>query len=384
MHDVMNVLFIHPNNKYTGQEISLLERIIGLKHNGVNCAVVLPEQGKFGRILGEYDIPVVIADLSRFDRSNKRAFVRSIWTMRRIIKQQQASIVHCSGIYSNQYAVWAAKLSGIPCVASISTTVYNDYDFRSNFTHALNRVCCVSEAVRQNLLEKSRVTEQQAVTLYDGYHLDSIKVDPDAVARFRTDFDIQDHHRIIATIGEVIPRKGIEYFVEMAHILKKQHDHLKFLVIGEHHNDEYEQQVRQQIQKLNLSDDVIFTGFQPDIYSIISQLDVSVVASLAEGLCRVIVETQQMEKPIVSTAVSGNVEAIRDGYNGYLVESQRPDLLAERVSHILKHPDEARTLGQNAKASVQEKFTLQAHVDHLLRIYRDISKGDSPQKGTGR
>lgn len=368
----MKVLFVHPNNNYTGQEISLIERIVGLQKHGVECEVLLPGDGQFCQKLQEAKIPVHQITLSRFNRTNPIAFMQSIRVLSNLVAKQKISIIHCSGVYSHQLALWVSRVTKVPCVASVSTTVYTSYDYNKNLVQHTDCVFCVSEVVRRSLLKNCDLPECKAVTLYDGYKLDDIVIKKAVIQDFRSKFNLSENDFVVAVIGEFIPRKGMEYFVSMASILKEKHANMKFFIIGKHHGDAYEERVRRQIKRLGLEEDLIIAGFFTDIYSIISQINVVVVSSLAEGLCRVIVEAQHMKKPVVSTDVSGNVEAIVEGKTGLIVPPERPDLLADRVSHVYQHPKEAIQIGVNAHVSVKEKFTLDMHVQNLINKYQEL------------
>jgi hypothetical protein len=54
----IKVLFVHPNNKLTGQEFSLVERMRALRKFDVRCELMLPEEGDFSRLVGENDFPI--------------------------------------------------------------------------------------------------------------------------------------------------------------------------------------------------------------------------------------------------------------------------------------------------------------------------------------
>ena len=75
--------------------------------------------------------------------------------------------------------------------------------------------------------------------------------------------------------------------------------------------------------------------------------------------------------PVVASDVGGLPEIIRHGENGLLVDNT-PQAIAAAVRQLLENPDFARRLGDAARRTVMERFT----VDHLVRrtmeVYREV------------
>ena len=66
--------------------------------------------------------------------------------------------------------------------------------------------------------------------------------------------------------------------------------------------------------------------------------------------------------PVVVTRRGGLPEIVVDGETGFLIESARPDQLAERLRRLIESPHLRRTMGEAAKRRAQEKFTMNSMV----------------------
>ena len=99
---------------------------------------------------------------------------------------------------------------------------------------------------------------------------------------------------------------------------------------------------------------------------------VILVTSAYEGLPMVIIEAFQSGFPCVATRVSGHPEVIVDGENGFLVDVDRPDQMADRCIEILKDPDLHERMSLSAQETIAERFTLERQIKEYLALYRKL------------
>lgn len=97
---------------------------------------------------------------------------------------------------------------------------------------------------------------------------------------------------------------------------------------------------------------------------------VLVVPSAYEGLPTVILEALRSGLPCVATRVSGNPEVIADGINGFLVDVDRPESLAEKAARIAGNRALRESMSLAARATVEERFNVERLVSDHLRLYR--------------
>lgn len=88
-----------------------------------------------------------------------------------------------------------------------------------------------------------------------------------------------------------------------------------------------------------------------------------------------IVESMASGAAVVASDVPPVRELIRDRENGWLVHPERPAELARAIRILLEHPERARTLGEHARRTVEERFTWERSTEALRRAYGDLMKG---------
>ncbi len=87
-----------------------------------------------------------------------------------------------------------------------------------------------------------------------------------------------------------------------------------------------------------------------------------------------ILESMASGIAVVASDVPPVRELIRDRENGWLVHPDRPAELARAIRILLEHPQRARQLGENARRTIDERFTWQRSTDALRSIYERVTK----------
>ncbi|MHB8172756.1 MAG: glycosyltransferase family 4 protein [Thermincolia bacterium] len=138
------------------------------------------------------------------------------------------------------------------------------------------------------------------------------------------------------------------------------------------HQQKHVNKISQMVEELGLQDHV-FARFFPfeDMPYVYQAAEICVYPSCFEepfGL--VMLEAQATAKPIVVSRAGGMPEVIKNGENGYIVEMENHEALANRCAYLLCNPQLARTMGQTGRRYVEEGFTKEIMTAHTLEVYR--------------
>ncbi|MCE7979617.1 MAG: glycosyltransferase family 1 protein [Caldilinea sp. CFX5] len=94
-----------------------------------------------------------------------------------------------------------------------------------------------------------------------------------------------------------------------------------------------------------------------------------VLSSDEEGLGIVILEAMASGIPVVATRCGGPETAVREGETGFLVATGDPEMLAHRMSQLLKNPVEAEAMGKAGRKIAEQHFSLEAAGRAFLQQY---------------
>lgn len=122
--------------------------------------------------------------------------------------------------------------------------------------------------------------------------------------------------------------------------------------------------------KLTKTGDILFVVGNQELLvnSIQKYSSVVIQKSIREGFCLSVTEALWKRTPVVASNVGGLPIQIQDGKNGFLLKPDDTDGFAERIIYILKHPKEAKKLGDKARETVRRKFL----ITRLLSDYLDM------------
>lgn len=162
--------------------------------------------------------------------------------------------------------------------------------------------------------------------------------------------------KAIITCGRIDYSKGYEYLIELAAKVLLVHSDWQWHIYGGG-DEEYQKKLQIQIDKLGLSERLIFMGTHSDIYDIYPQYSFYVMTSRWEGFGMVLIEAKARRLPCVAFDIySGPSDIIRDGVDGYLVPPFDIDALAEKINFLIEHPEERKRLAANARGNL-DKFS---------------------------
>lgn len=97
---------------------------------------------------------------------------------------------------------------------------------------------------------------------------------------------------------------------------------------------------------------------------------VFVFPSLSEGMARVTLEAMACGLPVITTFESGSV--VRDGFDGFVIESSNAKILAKKMSYFIDNNNEIQRMGINARKRA-EHFTWEHYSKHFSQIMDDIT-----------
>jgi len=103
-----------------------------------------------------------------------------------------------------------------------------------------------------------------------------------------------------------------------------------------------------------------------------------VLTSSSESLSNSIMESMAAGVPVVAGRVGGNDELVRDGENGFLVETGSDEEFAERIEILVNQPEMRKSFGAAAKRDAQ-KFTVENICSQYERLYMSLLE----EKGIG-
>ena len=295
-----------------------------------------------------------------------RATIKSI---RNLVTQTAADVVHAHGYKADIYVYFALRKSRTPFVSTCHTwydtdllvSLYGKADrlVLRNFA----RVVSVSDEVTQRLL-KAGVRPNKIRMVRNGIDLRPFRSAPPSL---RTD-PTPTRPLLVGLIGRLAWEKGVDIFLQSAALVLAQLPNTKFVVVGEGPDRE---KLDRQIDDLNIRPSVTMLGRRNDMPSVYASLDIMVSSSRQEGLPIAILEGMASALPLVATSVGEVPTVIQDGRTGILVPPNNPELLAASIVELLRDPVQRTRLGAAARQLIADQYSAERMTAEYLRVYEE-------------
>jgi glycosyltransferase involved in cell wall biosynthesis len=142
------------------------------------------------------------------------------------------------------------------------------------------------------------------------------------------------------------------------------------------------QDLRSFVAAHGLEDRAVFLGEldQEAIRNWYALSSVVVLPTYSEGLGRVLLEAQAMQKPVVAYDCGGVGEAVLPNETGFLVKTGDVQALADRIDFLFKNEAERVRMGKQGREFVLRRFGISAFVQRHEAFYlRALSGGDGTE-----
>ena len=171
---------------------------------------------------------------------------------------------------------------------------------------------------------------------------------------------------VIGAIGRDSPIKGWDILFDALSILKKKQIpfHCRVSIL----KDNYAEQIR----RLDLNDNVDFLGWVSDKTNFFSHTDIYCLPSRGEGMPLTVLEAMMHAKPVAASNCPGIVEILQNSNAGFIHPIEDAHKLAEDLAFLLTHPQERKTMGQNARTHILQNFNRSNLPNRLKKIIENV------------
>ena len=172
-------------------------------------------------------------------------------------------------------------------------------------------------------------------------------------------------------IGRLHEQKGVDVLLTAFEHVVEQHPtaNLTLNVLGD---GPLRDTLRTQAQQLGIAQRVTFVGQSDLVHQYLSQADIFILPSRAEGISNALLEAMACALPIVATRIPGNSDVIEHGRNGLLFTVDDPGSLTHAIMSLVLDADLRQRLGVAARQTAEDQFSLSFVADRYVSLYRDL------------
>ena len=289
----------------------------------------------------------------------------------RHIRRNNIDLVHCNnGVFENFSAVFAARLTGTPCIAHIRGT--EPIMKIEKLVHRwLAKIIVLNKDMYDAYVDVFGRRKVQLV--YNGVDLDIFgNADPQ---KLKNEFSIKKDQFCVGTFARLVEGKGIPEFLQAASEASQVIDNIRFFVAGGGDPDsDFEDRLHAESRRLGLQDKLVFAGWRDDVRDFMSAMDLvlQVSTTYPEGMSLAPIEAMALSRPVIVTDNPGYANIVLPGRTGFVVPVSEIDQLGSLVIKLAQDRELARELGENAYQRVLEEFEYGIVVGRIEKIYDEV------------
>jgi glycosyltransferase involved in cell wall biosynthesis len=247
-------------------------------------------------------------------------------------------------------------------------------DFLHRFLYKrLDGILCISNFIRQNVIETCPVEPQKVHTLWNAIDVDRYKPEIYNKTDVRKDLGIDKEALVVGLAGRFTKMKGHKEFLYAAKQIKDETDlNVLFLIVGDasYGEESYGEEIRALVTELQLDSKVIFTGFSKDIPRMMSAIDILTFPSHKESFGYILLEAMAMRLPVVASNSGAVPEIVIEGETGFLVPPKDANPLTEKIMILLQDQSLRENFGLAGRKRVEKYFLIDSFIEALEGHYK--------------
>ncbi len=291
----------------------------------------------------------------------------------RITQKTKPSIVYLNNLLNSQLPGLAAGLlRGAKCISC-----HQDFEFPSGLVKfaekSVTHHVAISTTIEDHLIEFG-IPKEKITLIHNCVDTETFSPGLHPVD-LNTEFNIPRHKKVFAIFGRLVRWKGIHEFIKSARLVLDEYPDSHGLIVGSisDGNAKYEEELKNLVIKLGLSEDITFSGYRADIPRLMRSVDIIVHQSTKpEPFGLVVIEGMSTGKPVVAMQEGGPLDIITSGVDGLLAEPRNPEAVANRILDFMKDEDFSKRTGLAARNCVIEKFSAKVQARKYASLFNTV------------
>ena len=299
---------------------------------------------------------------------------KAIGAIARHLRRIDPDIVHGAVFEGVSMATFAGRLAGIQNIIIEETGDPSIRRLGGNLLmglySALVTACVgVSRPVSDYFTQTLHTPESKVFCIENGVRAMS---PPTAEEKrtWRHQWGISDNDIVIGSVGRMNDEhKRFSGLIDLVPTLREQNLPVKLLLVGDGQDLE---KLQNRAKSLDISDHVVFPGFQREIESFFGMMDIFALLSFQEAFGLVVAEAMMCELPTVITSVGGMKYLTVDGKTGFQVPGDTPEAAEAPLRKLIEDESLRNTMGASGRERALEKYSHQAYIEKVEKLYGEL------------
>ena len=177
----------------------------------------------------------------------------------------------------------------------------------------------------------------------------------------------------ICYIGRPSYQKNTFFLLEVVKHTVRRIPDIKFLLLGVGYYSPDLEKMKQFITEYHLESNIELLPWlaHKETLEYVKNSIFYLTVARYEGLPLSVLEAMSLGKAIVASDVVGNMDCVKDGYNGFLLPLDAA-VFAEKICYLIENSIEREKMGVNSRILFEKEFLIENRIAQLENIYNEV------------
>ena len=234
---------------------------------------------------------------------------------------------------------------------------------------SIDRIIVISEYVRQNFKKVLKPKNySKMVTVHNGIK----EVDQEEPAFYiRKKLGLEEDIVLFGNIANHTRAKDLGTLIKAVQIVIEK-GFSKFHLVQMGSPSKLTPEYKSAVEAAGIDKHFTFLGFVANAVSLMPQLNALIISSKREGGPSSLMEAFSRKTAVISTKVGVVEEVMENGRNGFFVEPEHPEALAQKMIEFIRKPELEMQFGDLSFEKFRNEFTAEKLGSKTLEVYREI------------
>ena len=187
---------------------------------------------------------------------------------------------------------------------------------------------------------------------------------------FKMKKKFSERENIIGYVGRLSGEKGVLELAKAIPLILSKKGAVKFLIVGD---GPLMTDMKRELEGAGCIDKVEFVGWIPheQIPDYLNEMRVHILPSYIEAFGGTAIEAMACGAISIANSVGGLPDVIEDGNTGFLLKDNLPQMIADKVIEVWKHPELER-IQTNAKEFVEKTFSYEKAIEKCKKVFSGL------------
>ena len=170
----------------------------------------------------------------------------------------------------------------------------------------------------------------------------------------------------LGTVSRLDPIKNHAMMLDAFSNVVQNYLNTKLIIVG---GGELNAKLKEQCNKLSISDKVIFTGYITKPSRYVQLFDIFLLSSLSEGTSMTLLEAMSVGKLCVVTDAGGNAEIVFTNHNGFVTENGVSESFYAAIQQAIINEKKRTQMGEASESRYFQLFSAEVINKQYAKIY---------------